>query len=135
MPDCPSLAIGHRGHGRHADFLEALYGSPFLAGAKHRRLGREQVLGNLSPADAAMNLDEVTAPGNLGTQRAATFQFPVDLALQTLDLFEGVLALPQAFEWLGQHQAHGAPMTTPAGDKRRSCAFPENHVGGLLRHQ
>ena len=26
-------------------------------------------------------------------------------------------------------------MTTPAGDKRRSCAFPENHVGGLLRHR
>ena len=26
-------------------------------------------------------------------------------------------------------------MTAPAGDTRRSCAFPENHVGGLLRHR
>ncbi|MNJ71701.1 hypothetical protein D3C77_682730 [compost metagenome] len=56
-----------------------------------------------------MNLDEVAAPIDLGTQRAAAFQLAVDLAFEALDLGEDILAPPQALEGFGEDQLHGGP--------------------------
>ncbi|MOA00225.1 hypothetical protein D3C78_1195770 [compost metagenome] len=103
-----ALAEGHGGHGRHAGRGEALDGGPLLGGAEHRQLGAEQVLDDLAPADAAVDLDEVAAPGDFGAQGAAAFQLAVDLAVEALDLGEGVLALPQRLEGFGEDQLHGS---------------------------
>ncbi|MCY1438364.1 hypothetical protein D9M71_545580 [compost metagenome] len=105
-----ALAIGHRGHGRHRGLVQTLQGLLLLAGAEHRQLGGAEVLDDLAPADATVDLDEVAAPVDLGTQGAAAFQFAVDLALQALDLDEGVLAGPEGFEGFVQLELHrGSP--------------------------
>ncbi|MCY1457190.1 hypothetical protein D9M71_744580 [compost metagenome] len=54
-----------------------------------------------------MDLDEVATPVDFGTQGAAAFQFAIDLALQALDLDEGVLAGPEGLEGFVQLQLHG----------------------------
>ena len=104
-----ALAVGHGGHGRYADFVQALDRPPLLACTEYRSLDGEQILDYLAPADTAVNLDEVAAPLDLGAQRAAAFQFAVDLAFEALDLREGILAPPQGLEGFGEDQLHGAP--------------------------
>ncbi|MNM57030.1 hypothetical protein D3C81_682170 [compost metagenome] len=101
-----ALTIGDCGHGRHADFVQALDGLPFLAGTQHRQLGAEQVLEDLAPADAAVDLDEKALASHFGTQRAAPFQLAIDLALQRLHGIEGITPGPQALERFGQYQLH-----------------------------
>src|SRR3990167_7089970 len=103
----PALAVGTRSHGRPPGRGQALDGLPLLACAEHRQLGAEQVLGDLAPADAAVDLDEETAPGHFCAQSAATFQLAVDLALQGLDRDKGILAGPQAFKGFSHYQLHG----------------------------
>ena len=103
-----ALAVGDRGHGRYAGLVQAPDGLPLLARAEHRELGGEQVLGDLAPADATVDLDEVAAPVDLGAQGAAPLQFAVDLALQRLHRLERVAPAPQALERLFQHQPHEA---------------------------
>ncbi len=90
-----ALAIGHRGHGRHAGLGQAL-DRPSTPGRRRApaALAREQVLDDLAPADAAVDLDEVAAPVDLGAQGAAPFQLAVDLALQGLHVGEGILVRP-----------------------------------------
>ncbi|MNG05955.1 hypothetical protein D3C84_891720 [compost metagenome] len=102
-----TLAESHGSHGRHAHLMQALDGRPLLAGAEHGRLGGEQVLDDLAPADAAMDLDEVAPALHLGAQGAAAFQLAIDLALQRLHLGEGVAPGPEALEGFLQHELHG----------------------------
>ncbi|MOA47845.1 hypothetical protein D3C78_1705180 [compost metagenome] len=52
------FAIRDGGHGRHADFLEALNGLPLLAGPQYRKLGSEQVLEDFGPANATVDFHE-----------------------------------------------------------------------------
>ncbi|MOA20720.1 hypothetical protein D3C78_1411800 [compost metagenome] len=52
------LAIRDGGHGRHADFLQALNRLPFLTGTQYRKLGRQQVLEYFAPADATVDFHE-----------------------------------------------------------------------------
>src|SRR5690606_15406876 len=101
-----ALAISHCGHGRHADFMQALDSLPFLAGTQYRQLGAEQVLEDLAPADATVDLDEEPLARHLGTQGATPFQLAVDLALQRLHGIEGITPGPQALERFGQYQLH-----------------------------
>ncbi|MCY1439137.1 hypothetical protein D9M71_553580 [compost metagenome] len=112
-----TLAVSDGGHGRHPDFMQALDRPPFLAGAEHRQLGSEQVLEDLAPANAAVDLDEVATPFDFSTQGATAFQLAVHLALQALHGIEGIAPGPQAFERLGQYQFHlrsGARITSAA---------------------
>ncbi|MCY1179267.1 hypothetical protein D9M73_196590 [compost metagenome] len=101
-----TLAIGDCGHGRHTHLVQALDGLPLLAGTEHRQLGGEQVLENLAPADATVDLDEKALASHFGAQRAAPFQLAIDLALQRLHGVEGITPGPQAFEGFGQYQLH-----------------------------
>ena len=71
--------------------MQPLNRAPLLTSAKHWRLGREQIFGDLAPADATVDLNEVSASLYLGTQRAAAFQLAVDLTVETLDFYEGSL--------------------------------------------
>ncbi|MCY1186957.1 hypothetical protein D9M73_278790 [compost metagenome] len=90
--------------------MQALQGAQLLPRAKHWQLGGGQVLDDFAPTDAAVDLDEVAAPVDFGTQGAAAFQFAIDLALQALDLDEGVLAGPEGFEGFVQLELHrGSP--------------------------
>src|SRR5690606_41916777 len=73
-----------------------------------------QVLGDLTPADAAVNLDEVAATVDLGTQGATAFQLAVDLPFQVLDFDEGVLVAPEGFKGFSENQLHAASLQEPA---------------------
>ncbi|MNZ78205.1 hypothetical protein D3C78_967700 [compost metagenome] len=125
-----TLAEGHGGHGRHAGRGEALDGGPLLGGAEHRQLGAEQVLDDFAPADAAVDLDEVAAPGHFGAQGAAAFQLAVDLPFEALDLGEGVTAGPQALERLGEDQLH---RSAPAGANSFACRGSTRRMNSPLR--
>ncbi|MNC53530.1 hypothetical protein D3C75_1029490 [compost metagenome] len=101
-----ALTIGHRSHGRHADFLQALDGLPFLAGAEHRQLGGEQVLEDLAPADATVDLHEKPVPAHFSAQGTASFELTVNLALQAFDFGERIASGPKALERFGKNQLH-----------------------------
>ena len=92
--------------------MQTLKRAPLLTGTEYRRLGGDQVLGDLAPADAAVDLDEVAAPVDFGTQGAAAFQLAVDLALQLLDFDEGILGVPKRFEGFSENQLcrHARPL-------------------------
>ncbi|MCY1435629.1 hypothetical protein D9M71_517310 [compost metagenome] len=102
-----TLAEGHGGHGRHAGLVQALDGRPLLPGAEHGRPGGQQVLGDFAPADATVDLDEVAASLDFGTQGPPPLQFAVDLSLQRLHFGESVATGPEALEGLFQHKLHG----------------------------
>lgn len=101
-----ALAIRHRGHGSHPGLMQALQGTLLLARPQHRKLGTEQVLDDLAPADAAVDLHEIAATFDLSAQRAAALQLAVDLALQAFDFGERVLAGPEGLEGLVQFELH-----------------------------
>ncbi|MNJ51151.1 hypothetical protein D3C77_464480 [compost metagenome] len=101
-----ALAIGHRSHGRYANFMQTRNRLPFLASAQHWQLGSEQVLEDLTPADATVDLDEVATPLDFGAQGATAFKLAVYLALQALHGIECIAPSPQALERLGQYQFH-----------------------------
>jgi hypothetical protein len=103
MPPCRVAAALGEGHGAHrvdAEGRESLQRTPFIAGAKHRQAAGQQVLENLKPADAAMDLDVVAATGDLGAQGTAPFERAQHLALQVFDGGEGILSGPVRTEWL-----------------------------------
>ncbi|MDT4850603.1 hypothetical protein FQZ97_847560 [compost metagenome] len=102
-----TFAEGHGGHGRYAHLVQTLDGRPLLPGAEHGRLGGQQVLDDLAPADTAVDLDEIAAPLDLGTQGPAPFQLAVDLPLQRLHFGEGVTPGPEALEGFLQDKLHG----------------------------
>src|SRR5690606_27029650 len=98
---------------------------------EHWRLGRKQVLGNFTPTDAAMNLDEITAPVDFDTQGATAFQLTINLAFQLLDLDEGVLALPKGLEGLTEDQVHIAPTAPGIIPGRISDWFVPDRPGAI----
>ncbi|MND72786.1 hypothetical protein D3C80_643470 [compost metagenome] len=104
-----TFAVGHGGHGRHAGLMQALDGPPLLAGSQHRQFCRQQVLGHFAPADTPVDLDEIAAPLDLGTQGAAAFQLAVHLPLQALDFGKRIAPGPQPLEGFSQYQFHSRP--------------------------
>ncbi len=90
---------------------------PLLSGAEHRQFGGEQVLDDLAPADAAVNLDEIAAPFDFGAQGAAAFQLAVDLTLQGLHGGEGV------------RPAHR--LLNGSASISFMASFRQNHIGRL----
>src|SRR5690606_10572991 len=93
-------------HGGHAGGGQPLDGRPFLAGTQNGGLQGEEILEDLPPANAAMDLDEIASPRDLGAQGAAPLQFAVHLTLQTLHFDEGILASPEGFEGFAEKQFH-----------------------------
>lgn len=88
------LAIGHGGHGRNADLMQAIDRPPLLTCAEHGQFGGQQVLEHFAPANAPVDFDKETTPVDLSTQRASAFQLAVNLAFQTLDFGERIAPGP-----------------------------------------
>jgi hypothetical protein len=89
---------GDGAHAVHPEVAQALDRQPLVRRPEHGQAQRGEVLGDFGPADAAMDLHEVAAPGDLGAQRASPFQLAVDLAVERLDGNERVSAGPQRAE-------------------------------------
>ena len=98
-----SLA-GHAGGGNSQAF-HAFQGLPFRAGTDHRRAALEPVLPNFAPAAGAVDLDEKTAAANLGFDRAAMLDVPMDLAGTIQHPVEGVF-LGQVLLQMGTQFKH-----------------------------
>ena len=93
-----TLGESHGGHAGDADFGQSAQCTVFVASAKHWRPQADEIFNDLRPADATVNLDEITAPGNLDTQRAPRLEFAKNLALQRLDRSVRVTPGPQGIE-------------------------------------
>jgi hypothetical protein len=102
------LAVGHGGHGADAQFGQAPYGTPFVAGAQDGQAAGQQVLEDLAPADAVMDLDEIGPVGDFAAQGAAAFQLSEHGAAQFLHGGEGIPVPPEGVERGGQEELHGA---------------------------
>ncbi len=94
----PRSAEGHGVHGIDADCREALKGLPFVAGAEHRQAAGQQVLEDLAPADAAMDLDVIAATIDPGAQGTAPFERAQHLALQGFSRGKRILSGPTRAE-------------------------------------
>ena len=77
-------AEGHGAQGIDTEFAEPLDGTPFVLRSEHRQAQRDKVLDDLGAAYAAMDLDEVAAPGDFGAQGPAPLQLAEDLAIERL---------------------------------------------------
>ena len=119
MPRLPSCGIGaafsksDAVHGIDAELRQPPDRPPLVAGAEDRQPQAEQVADDLTPADAAMDFDEVTAAGHFGAQGATRFQFAENLAAQFFHSDEWIVARPQRAERFAENQRRFAHTPAP----------------------
>jgi hypothetical protein len=101
-----ALAEGDRAHGVEAQRPQPGDGAPFALRAQHRQAQAQQVLGDLAPADAAVDLGEVGAAVELEAQRAAALEGAVLPALEPQHFGEGIAFRPGAGQLAADHEAH-----------------------------
>ena len=81
-----TLAKTYRMHGRYAQGFQLPYRLIFVACTQHRQAQAEQVLEDLEPTYAAVNLDEIAPTFDLGAKGAASGHRPIFHPWQGLDL-------------------------------------------------
>src|SRR3989338_2233957 len=110
MPCCrihASASVACSRHGRNTEFLQTRDGTPFILCAKDRHLQRQQILDDLGPAHAAMNLREIISALMRELQSAPALDVAIDHALESIDSLERVTAFPGFRKLFAQVDDHG----------------------------